>query len=142
MFRIPEQLNKEAYSFLASDKHLGNNIMLLAYGGSIAYGTNLPTSDIDVRGIALNSRNEVFGVDKDFEQVCGYHVLSRLFMKGMTPDERGLNEVIDQVLTALQGASYPVRRAAVSCLQWLGRQGEEYAQIIRSATKSMDLGLF
>ena len=72
----------------------------------------------------------------------GYHVLSRLFMKGMTPDERGLNEVIDQVLTALQGASYPVRRAAVSCLQWLGRQGEEYAQIIRSATKSMDLGLF
>ena len=51
--------------------------------------------------------------DNDFEQVCGYHVLSRLFMKGMTPDERGLNEVIDQVLTALQGASYPVRRAAV-----------------------------
>ena len=78
--------------------------------------------------------------DNDFEQVCGYHVLSRLFMKGMTPDERGLNEVIDQVLTALQGASYPVRRAAVSCLQWLGR--EEYAQIIRSATKSYDLGLF
>ena len=80
--------------------------------------------------------------DNDFEQVCGYHVLSRLFMKGMTPDERGLNEVIDQVLTALQGTSFPVRRAAVTCLQWLGRQGDEYAQIIRSATKSFDLGLF
>ena len=63
-------------------------------------------------------------------------------MKGMTPNERGINEVIDQVLTALQGGSFPVRRAAVSCLQWLGRQGDEYAQIIRSATKSMDLELF
>ena len=80
--------------------------------------------------------------DKDIEQVCGYHVLSRLFMKGMTPNERGINELIDQVLTALQGGSFPVRRAAVSCLQWLGRQGDEYAQIIRSATKSMDLELF
>ena len=80
--------------------------------------------------------------DKDIEQVCGYHVLSRLFMKGMVPDERGINEVIDQVLTALQGESFSVRRAAVSCLQWLGRQGDEYAQIIRSATKSFDLGLF
>jgi hypothetical protein len=80
--------------------------------------------------------------DKDIEQVCGYHVLSRLFMKGMTPDERGINEVIDQVLTALEGGSLLVRRAAVSCLQWLGKQGDEYAQIIRSATKSMDLGLF
>ena len=80
--------------------------------------------------------------DKDIEQVCGYHVLSRLFMKGMVPDERGINEVIDQVLTALQGESFSVRRAAVSCLQWLGRQGDEYAQIIRSATKSMDLELF
>ena len=80
--------------------------------------------------------------DKDIEQVCGYHVLSRLFMKGMVPDERGINEVIDQVLTALQGESFSVHRAAVSCLQWLGRQGDEYAQIIRSATKSMDLELF
>ena len=80
--------------------------------------------------------------DKDIEQVCGYHVLSRLFMKGMTPNERGINEVLDQVITALLGGSFPVRRAAVSCLQWLGRQGDEYAQIIRSATKSMDLELF
>ena len=28
--------------------------------------------------------------DKDIEQVCGYHMLSRLFMKGMTPNERGI----------------------------------------------------
>ena len=28
--------------------------------------------------------------DNDFEQVCGYHVLSRLFMKGMTPVCNGL----------------------------------------------------
>lgn len=62
-------LNTKEYEFIKTNKHLGKNIILLAYGGSIAYGTNLPTSDVDIRGVALNSINEVFGTDTDFEQV-------------------------------------------------------------------------
>ena len=37
-------LNDEKYEFLKTDQHLGPNIILLGYGGSHAYGTNVPTS--------------------------------------------------------------------------------------------------
>ena len=56
------------YDFLKSDKNLGNNIILLGLGGSHAYGMNKESSDIDVRGIALNKKNEIL-LGTDFEQV-------------------------------------------------------------------------
>lgn len=46
----------EQYDFLRSDPHLGSNIILLALGGSHAYGTNVESSDLDVRGCTLNKK--------------------------------------------------------------------------------------
>lgn len=43
------------------------NVLLLGYGGSHAYGTNIPTSDIDIRGIYMNSLDEFIGIKKDSE---------------------------------------------------------------------------
>ena len=57
------------YEFLKTHERLGNNICLLGYGGSIAYGTNTPESDTDIRGIAINSARDIL-IGKDFEQVC------------------------------------------------------------------------
>ena len=37
----------------------------------------------------------------DLPQICGYHVFSRLFMRGQEPNERGINEFLDQAVTAL-----------------------------------------
>jgi hypothetical protein len=66
---IEEVLNSPEYQFLKTNKYLGNNIALLAFGGSIAYGTNTPQSDIDIRGFAVNPLSELVGIEKDFEQV-------------------------------------------------------------------------
>lgn len=55
------------YDFLKTNEHLGNNIILLTLGGSHAYGTNIETSDVDIRGCALNSKEEVL-TNKNFEQ--------------------------------------------------------------------------
>lgn len=63
-----EILKRSDYSFLKENPHLGNNICLLGMGGSIAYGTNLPTSDVDIRGIAVNTKAELLGMS-NFEQV-------------------------------------------------------------------------
>lgn len=66
------------YSFLIENEHLGNNLMLLGYGGSLSYGTNLPTSDIDIRGLALRSREDILlgkdwgQVERDEPDVCIY----------------------------------------------------------------------
>lgn len=56
------------YDFLKQNKHLGDNIILLALGGSYAYGTNKEGSDIDLRGMALNSKEEIL-LGKDFDEV-------------------------------------------------------------------------
>ena len=63
-----ELIHTPEYDFLWSNPHLGSNIVLLAYGGSHAYGTNVPTSDIDIRGCALNSKSDILGLT-NFEQV-------------------------------------------------------------------------
>lgn len=54
--QIKEKLKSEEYDFLRTDPHLRNNIILLGLGGSHAYGTNIETSDLDVRGCAINKQ--------------------------------------------------------------------------------------
>lgn len=56
------------YDFLQTNPHLGKNIMFLTLGGSYAYGTNIEGSDIDIRGVALERREDILGLSH-FEQV-------------------------------------------------------------------------
>ena len=56
------------YRFLTNNEHLGHRICLIGLGGSYAYGTNVETSDLDIRGIATNSAMEIL-TNKNFEQV-------------------------------------------------------------------------
>ena len=63
------------YEFLHTNEHLGNNIILIGLGGSYAYGTQKEdgSSDLDVRGCALNTKeeiltNEIFSNKDLFEQ--------------------------------------------------------------------------
>lgn len=60
-------LEEPAYAFLQEDEHLGRHIMLLGLAGSYAYGTNNAESDVDLRGVALNSRRDLIGLTS-FEQ--------------------------------------------------------------------------
>lgn len=66
--QIKEALKTSEYDFLREDKNLGENIILLTLGGSHAYGMDKEGSDLDVRGIALNSKKDVL-LGTDFEQV-------------------------------------------------------------------------
>lgn len=54
-------LKTNKYDFLRDNPHLGDNIILFGIGGSYAYGTNIEGSDLDLRGIALNTKQEILG---------------------------------------------------------------------------------
>ncbi|HHX68325.1 MAG TPA: nucleotidyltransferase [Gallicola sp.] len=63
--QIKQKLMNEEYNFLKDQKSLGDNIILLTIGGSHAYGTDVETSDLDIRGIALNSKKEILTMNCD-----------------------------------------------------------------------------
>lgn len=65
--QIKELVASPSYDFLRTDPHLGNRIMFLTLGGSHAYGTDVATSDVDVRGVAMNNASEIIGLS-NFEQ--------------------------------------------------------------------------
>lgn len=80
--------------------------------------------------------------EKELYQLCGFHVLTRLFMNKQEPNERGINEFIDQALVALQGPSMMVRKAAMQSMIRFAELGLVYERMAKSALKSLNLELF
>ena len=62
-----EILRQREYGFIETNQHLGRHVILLGLAGSYSYGTNIRTSDIDIRGIALNQKSDLIGLTR-FEQ--------------------------------------------------------------------------
>lgn len=82
-------LEQEEYGFLKSNIHLGRYLILLGLAGSYSYGTNQETSDIDIRGAALNRRSDLIGMtsfeqyvdDKTDTAIYGFNKLIRLLLE-------------------------------------------------------------
>ena len=77
--------------------------------------------------------------DKPLYQFCGFHILARLFMDKREPNERGINEFLDQALAALQGDSIGVRKAAMAAVRRFSELGLVYERLTKSALKRANL---
>lgn len=53
MNNFKEQLNSKEYDFLRTNPLFGEQLQMLCVSGSNSYGTNIDSSDLDIRGIAL-----------------------------------------------------------------------------------------
>lgn len=78
---------------------------------------------------------------EDVYQICAYDILGRLFMKGQEPNERGINEFIDQAVTALKQGSAGVRHAAMNVILRFVELGVVYERVAKSALKREGLDL-
>lgn len=105
---IKEKLNTEEYSFLKDNPHLGKNIIMLGLGGSYAYGTNNKNSDIDIRGIYLNSKEEL---------MCGG-------FGGIS--EQVVNEATDTTVYSLGKIVSLLSNANPNTIEMLGLDDDQY----------------
>ena len=78
---------------------------------------------------------------EDVYQICAYGILARLFMKGQEPNDRGINEFIDQAVTALKQGSAGVRHAAMNAMLRFIELGVVYERVATSALKREGLEL-
>lgn len=77
--------------------------------------------------------------DKNLYRLTGYQLLARLFMNGNMPDERGINEFLDQVEIALTDNDNALKHAAYNCLLRFCDLGEDYERLAKKALKSLDI---
>lgn len=82
-------LKGKEYDFIKTNEHLGKHVILLGLAGSYSYGTNIETSDIDVRGIAVNSKSDLLGMTQ-FEQYVDENTDTVIY---------GLNKLVNLLLS-------------------------------------------
>jgi len=73
-----ELIKTKEYDFLRTNNHLKENVCLLGLGGSYAYGTNVEDSDVDIRGVALNTSQEIC-TNQIFEQFVDEHTDTTIY---------------------------------------------------------------
>lgn len=100
-----ELLANKDYAFITENPTLGDNVILLTYGGSHAYGTNVVTSDVDIRGITFNPLSSLLGVT-EFEQFEDKNTDTVIY---------GLNKMIGLLLNCNP-----------NCIEILGAKPEHY----------------
>lgn len=64
---MDNKLFDKEYQFLYTNPQLRNNILFLVLSGSHMYGTSTPDSDTDIRGVALETKQNLLGL-QHFEQ--------------------------------------------------------------------------
>lgn len=71
--------------------------------------------------------------EDDLHQMAAYLILARIFSRGQEPNERGINEFLDQAASALKSESAGVRHAAMNCVLRFADLGEDYEKMARNA---------
>lgn len=64
--------------------------------------------------------------DREIEQMCGYLILTRLFMKRENPHGSRIDEFLDEVALALNSENMGVRHAALNCVNKFAELSEDF----------------
>ena len=80
--------------------------------------------------------------EKELYQLCGFHVLARLFADGKAPNERGINEFIDQAQVALCSEAVAVKKAAMPAVLRFADLGLVYERVAKTAMRRIGADIF
>jgi hypothetical protein len=75
--------------------------------------------------------------DNNVYQICGYSILSRLFMNGQEPNDRGIDEYLDQVAVALRGDNTGLKHTALNSVMRFVELGDAFEKAARVTLKGI-----
>lgn len=75
--------------------------------------------------------------NKPLYEIAGFQLLARLFANGKEPNDRGINEFLDQAAVALQGENMGVKHAAANAVMRFCDFGEDFEKIAQGALKGI-----
>ena len=75
--------------------------------------------------------------DNNIYQICGYSILSRLFMYGQELNDRGMDEYLDQAAAALRGDNIGLKHAALNSIMRFMELGEIFEKAARVTLKDI-----
>jgi len=75
--------------------------------------------------------------DNNIYQICGYSILSRLFMNGQELNDRGMDEYLDQATAALRGDNIGLKHAALNSIMRFMELGETFEKAARVTLKDI-----
>ncbi len=82
---------------------LKGHTILLTVGGSVAYGMAMPTSDLDVKGIAIAPQSTTLGFAQNFEQADGKDHIN--IFEDLIPERLSIHKA-----NGFEGAVYDLRK--------------------------------
>lgn len=120
---ILNKLKEKEYDFLRNNKRLGNNIILLVLGGSRAYGVDDENSDIDIRGITLDCKEDLLG---------------RVFVSENNPHEIIEDKETDTVIYTLSKFIELAAKGNPNILEMLGVREDDILYVSPLGRKILD----
>ena len=75
--------------------------------------------------------------DNNIYQICGYSILSRLFMNRQELNDRGMDEYLDQAAAALRGDNIGLKHAALNSIMRFMELGETFEKAARVTLKDI-----
>lgn len=82
---------------------------------------------------------QLLAENDNIRRMLGFNIISCLFRKKMEPNERDINEFIDQAVTALSDQSMPLRHSALVAVQRFSELSDMHRTIAIGALKPLDL---
>lgn len=132
---INEIIRREEYGFLRTEPRLGDNICLLAFGGSTAYGLDGPKSDIDIRGITLPTKRDLLGASFIIDPI---ERKNKNLIFGKDGFEQFLDVETDTTVYVLDKIVKLLYKCNPNTIEILGCKPEHYAKVSPAGQKLID----